>query len=138
MDILLSWEKKEFVFDFKGKKIEVTMKLKSLDRNSMLLLSPFITSSATDIPTMVSNTLKMQSLAKTILKEHMKDFDGFTANGEEVTAELLSSSSVFTVLVDSIFAELIRMSNVYGVDEKKLDSLSGSQKTETSSQQLKE
>lgn len=130
MDILIDWQK--FETNFNGEK--VSMMLRPLKTWAMLKLLPNIVNQESSNTTALAlSGMELQSFAKEIFPEFVKDIKNLTVNGSPITFEILAEESIFHNLTMEILGELIRISRLSDGEEKNL----GEQSDELQHEKLK-
>jgi len=131
MNLLLGWREETIKLNDTDSLI---FQAKTLSREAMLLVTPFIGISSEDasLQVMAIEGYKLQGLAEQILKDHAKDFVGITINNKPLTIELLVNEATLVQLCGSIVTRLIEISSMTKAIEGKLDGQSGQQNSEES------
>jgi len=116
LNLLIGW--KPFETKIQGQKI--SMELKPLSNEAMLVLAPIMASEIDkdDKASLIKETFEMQKMASSVLPAHARNLTGFTINGKAPTWKQISEEAVFSELSCIILGQLCKISSLKEIEEK--------------------
>jgi hypothetical protein len=143
INIIIGWQK--FETDFQGQK--VSMEVRPLKRWAWFVLQPIFQKmpsknkdetteaylerlTSDDMGRLTQGSADLQDASAKIFKDHVRNIEGITVNGEPVSFDVMAEEVVFMRLSIEICNKLMEISNIKDGEEKNSGGQSDLQKLE--------